>query len=141
MTSSPRPPSVGGRPDPTGGTTALGGESVPANGYLLDNARVEAGERFVWLSELFDGVTRGYFDRLGVGAGSRCWEVGAGGPSIPQALGAAVGPTGHVLATDIDPSGWKRAAGTRCVGTTSPLIRPRSRGRLIWCMPVSCWSM
>src|SRR6478672_13523350 len=101
MTSSPRPPHVGGRPDPIGGTTALGGESAPARGYLLDNARAEAGERFVWLAELFDPVTRGHVDRLGVRPGSRCWEVGAGGPSIPEALAAAVGPTGHVLATDV----------------------------------------
>ncbi|GAA2467124.1 hypothetical protein GCM10010388_69320 [Streptomyces mauvecolor] len=114
MTSSFRPPHVGGRPDPTVGTTACGEESPPARGYLLDNARAEAGERFVWLAELFDGVTRGHFDRLGVGAGSRCWEVGAGGPSVPEALAAAVGPTGHVLVTDIDP---------------------------IWCTPGSCWSM
>ena len=103
MTSSPCPPHVGGRPDPIGGTTAPGGESAPARGYLLDNARAEAGERFVWLAELFDCVTRGHFVRLGVRAGSRCWEVGAGGPSIPEALGAAVGPSGHVLGTDIDP--------------------------------------
>ena len=34
------------RPDPIDGTTALGGESAPARGYLLDNARAEAGERF-----------------------------------------------------------------------------------------------
>ena len=108
MTSSPRPPNVGGRPDPTGETASLGEESAPASGYLLDNARGEAGERFVWLAELFDGVTRGHFDRLGVTAGSRCWEVGAGGPSIPQALAAAVGPTGQVLATDINPS-WLTA--------------------------------
>jgi SAM-dependent methyltransferase len=74
------------------------------HGYLLDNARVQAGERFTWLAELFDGVTRGHVDRLGVAAGSRCWEVGAGGPSIPEALAAAVGPTGHVLATDINPT-------------------------------------
>jgi SAM-dependent methyltransferase len=91
MTSSPRPPDAGGRPEPTGG-------------YLLDNARTEAGERFVWLAELFDGVTRGHVERLGIGAGSRCWEVGAGGPGVPQALAATVGPTGYVLATDIDPS-------------------------------------
>ncbi len=108
MTSSPRPPHAGGRPDPIGGTTALGGEPAPARGYLLDNARAEAGERFAWLAELFDGVTRGHFGRLGVRAGSRCWEVGAGGTSIPEALAAAVGPTGHVLATDIDPS-WLEA--------------------------------
>src|SRR3954466_15803248 len=86
--TSPRPPHVGG-------------ESAP--GYLLDNARAEAGERFVWLAELFDGVTRGHVERLGIGPGSRCWEVGAGGPSIPEALATAVGPTGHVLATDINP--------------------------------------
>ena len=98
--TSPRPPH--------GGTTALGAESAAARGYLLDNARTEAGERFVWLAELFDGVTRGHFDRLGVRAGSRCWEVGAGGPGIPEALAAAVGPTGYVLATDIDPS-WLTA--------------------------------
>ncbi|MEV5975067.1 methyltransferase domain-containing protein [Streptomyces sp. NPDC051921] len=107
MTTSPRPPHIGGRPDSTDGTTA-GGEPAAARGYLLDNARAEAGERFVWLAELFDGVTRGHFDRLGVRAGSRCWEVGAGGPGIPEALAAAVGPTGHVLATDIDPS-WLKA--------------------------------
>ncbi|WKU05530.1 methyltransferase domain-containing protein [Micromonospora sp. HUAS LYJ1] len=78
--------------------------SAPQHRYLLDNARVEAGERFTWLAELFDAVTRGHVDRLGVRAGWRCWEVGAGGPGIPQALAAAVGPAGHVLATDIDPA-------------------------------------
>jgi len=84
--------------------------SGPDHRYLLDNARVEAGERFTWLAELFDGVTRGHVERLGVGAGWRCWEVGAGGPSIPEALATAVGPTGHVLATDINPA-WLDARG------------------------------
>jgi SAM-dependent methyltransferase len=79
-------------------------ESAPDHRYLLDNARVEAGERFTWLAELFDSVTQGHFDRLGVTAGWRCWEVGAGGPSIPEALVTAVGPTGYVLATDINPA-------------------------------------
>jgi SAM-dependent methyltransferase len=88
-----------------------GARPDPDSGYLLDNARAEAGERFVWLAELFDGVTRGHFDRLGVTAGSRCWEVGAGGPSIPEALSTAVGPTGYVLATDIDPSWLKTGDG------------------------------
>lgn len=89
MTSSPT--------DPTDSGGATGG-------YLLDNARAEAGERFVWLAELFDGVTRGHFERLGVGPGSRCWEVGGGGTSIPAALAAMAGPTGYVLATDLDTS-------------------------------------
>ncbi|MDG4800694.1 methyltransferase domain-containing protein [Micromonospora sp. WMMD980] len=76
----------------------------PDHRYLLDNARTEAGERFTWLAALFDGVTRSHVDRLGLRAGWRCWEVGAGGPGVPEALAAAVGPAGHVLATDIDPS-------------------------------------
>ncbi|HEY3749833.1 MAG TPA: hypothetical protein VGL80_11565, partial [Pseudonocardiaceae bacterium] len=84
---------------------------APDHRYLLDNAQAEAGERFVALAELFDGVTRGHFDRLGVGPGWRCWEVGAGGRSIPEALAAAVGPTGYVLATDIDPA-WLDPHGT-----------------------------
>ena len=93
--SSPQPPAdPGSAPD----------TSAPDHRYLLDNARVEAGERFTWLAELFDGVTRGHLDRLGVAPGWRCWEVGAGGPSIPEALATAVGPTGYVLATDINPA-------------------------------------
>ncbi|MEV0005452.1 methyltransferase [Micromonospora sp. NPDC050980] len=78
--------------------------SGPDHRYLLDNARTEAGERFTWLAELFDDVTRGHAGRLGLRAGWRCWDVGAGGPGVPEALAAAVGPTGHVLATDIDPA-------------------------------------
>ena len=38
-------------------------------------------------------------------------EVGAGGRSIPEALAAAVGPTGYVLATDINPA-WLDPHGT-----------------------------
>jgi precorrin-6B methylase 2 len=35
--------------------------------------------------------------------GWRCWEVGAGGGGIPEALAVAVGLGGYVLATDINP--------------------------------------
>jgi len=85
--------------------------SAPDHRYLLDNAQAEAGERFVALAELFDGVTRGHFGRLGVGPGWRCWEVGAGGPSVPRGLAARVGSEGRVLATDIDLA-WAGAAGS-----------------------------
>lgn len=74
------------------------------DGYLLDNRQREAGRRFDALAELFDPWTLDHLDRLGPAAGWRCWEVGAGGPSIPAALAERVGPTGHVLATDIDTS-------------------------------------
>ncbi|QDQ15523.1 methyltransferase domain-containing protein [Streptomyces spectabilis] len=75
--------------------------------YLLDNKQSEAGIRFGALAELFDPVTFRHMDRPGTGKGMRCWEVGAGGASIPLGLAERVGPTGSVLATDIDVS-WTR---------------------------------
>ena len=73
-------------------------------GYLLDNRIVEAGERIAALSALFDPVTFRHVDALGLARGGRCWEVGAGGPSVPRGLAARVGPAGHVLATDLEVS-------------------------------------
>lgn len=73
-------------------------------GYLLDNRQVEAGTRYRALSELFDPSAFRHLDALGVGAGWRCWEVGAGGRGVPDGLAARVGSTGLVLATDIDTS-------------------------------------
>jgi SAM-dependent methyltransferase len=80
-------------------------------GYLLDNRQSEAGIRFGALAELFDPVTFRHVDRLGIGPGMRCWEVGAGGPSVPRGLAERVGPTGRVVATDIDVSWTQAAAG------------------------------
>jgi len=71
-------------------------------GYLLDNRQAEAGRRLDALAELFDPVTFRHVSEIGVGAGWACWEVGAGGPSVPRWLAGRVGPTGRVLATDID---------------------------------------
>ena len=77
---------------------------VAVNRYLLDNRRPEAGERFAALAELFDPWTFGHLDDLGLGEGWRCWEVGAGGVSVPCGLAERVGSSGRVLATDIDVS-------------------------------------
>ncbi|MCD2195736.1 methyltransferase domain-containing protein [Actinomycetospora endophytica] len=73
-------------------------------GYLLDNRQSQAGTRFTALAELFDPSTFRHLDRLGVGPGWRCWEVGAGGVSVPAWLAERVGPAGQVIATDIDTS-------------------------------------
>ncbi|MFE3738233.1 class I SAM-dependent methyltransferase [Streptomyces sp. NPDC059134] len=81
------------------------------HGYLLDNRRSEAGIRFGALSELFDPVTFRHVDRLGITAGMRCWEVGAGGPSVPLGLAERVGPGGAVVATDLDVSWTREVAG------------------------------
>ncbi|WP_306333927.1 class I SAM-dependent methyltransferase [Streptomyces sp. KL118A] len=59
---------------------------------------------------LFDPTTFGHVERLGIGPGWRCWEVGAGGTSVISWLAKRVGPTGRVLATDIDTSWQTRAA-------------------------------
>lgn len=74
------------------------------HGYLLDNAQAEAGHRLGVLARLFDPWTFSHLDAIGVGSGWRCWEVGAGGPSVPGWLAARVGPTGRVVATDLDTS-------------------------------------
>lgn len=86
-------------------------------GYLLANEQAQAGTRFDAISELFDGWTFGHLTRLGVGPGWRCWEVGAGGPTVTRWLADRVGPDGRVLATDIDTSRTTDpgAGGPRCV--------------------------
>ncbi len=76
--------------------------------YLLDNQQTEAGRRLAALSALFDQSTFRHLHHLGVGPGWRVWEVGAGGPGVPEWLAQQVGPTGEVLASDLDPT-WLRA--------------------------------
>jgi SAM-dependent methyltransferase len=70
--------------------------------YLLDNQQVEAGQRFDALSVLFNPSTFRHTQAIGLMAGWRVWEVGAGSPSVPAWLAEQVGAGGHVPATDID---------------------------------------
>jgi len=79
-------------------------------GYLLDNQQAEAGARLTALASLFDPWTFRHLDDLGVEPGWRCWEVGAGGPSVPGFMADRVGPEGSVVATDIDVS-WLAGSG------------------------------
>jgi hypothetical protein len=97
---------------------------VSDSGYLFDNRVVEAGDRVAALSALFDPTTFRHVDALGIAPGWRCWEVGAGGPSVPRGLATRVGP-------------W--AGPSRSAGTTSVAIR-RRRDRSIWCTRGWCWS-
>ncbi|MFI6036886.1 methyltransferase domain-containing protein [Streptomyces sp. NPDC051315] len=83
---------------------------TPTDRYLLDNQRTEAGERFDAFATLFDPTTFRHLEDLGVGPGWRCWEVGAGGTSVVSWLAKKVGPTGKVVATDIDTSRLTPAA-------------------------------
>ena len=71
--------------------------------YFASEADVEdEGTRLRLIEQASDPTTFGHLDRLGVGAGWRCLEVGAGGGSVAAWLGERVGPTGHVLALDLD---------------------------------------
>jgi SAM-dependent methyltransferase len=73
-------------------------------GYLLDNAAADAGQRFEALSAVFNPWTFQHVEALGIGPGWRCWEVGAGGPTVPSWLAERSGSAGAVVATDIDTS-------------------------------------
>ena len=79
------------------------------SGYLLANQQAAAGQRLNALAALFDPSTFRHIDALGIAPGWQCWEVGAGGPSVPSGLAERVGPAGRVLATDIDVS-WMTGA-------------------------------
>ena len=72
--------------------------------YLLTNARAETVVRFDALEEAFDPLTTQHLERVGVGTGWRCLELGAGGGSIAVWMASQVGPTGRVVATDLDVS-------------------------------------
>ena len=78
--------------------------------YLLTNAGSETGDRFAGLEGVFDPVTRGHLNRLGLAPGARCLEVGAGSGSIARWMADQVGSSGQVLAVDLDPR-WCRREG------------------------------
>jgi ubiquinone/menaquinone biosynthesis C-methylase UbiE len=62
----------------------------------LETARLRS------LQQTSDSSTISHFNTVGVGSGWRCLEIGAGAGSIAGWLGTRVGPTGSVLATDIN---------------------------------------
>jgi SAM-dependent methyltransferase len=55
------------------------------------------------LEDECDPHTRRYLDAIGVRAGWRCLEVGAGAGGLVRWLAERVGPSGTVVAADIDP--------------------------------------
>jgi SAM-dependent methyltransferase len=54
------------------------------------------------IEEFNDPGTVRHLEALGVGAGWRCLEIGAGGGSVAEWLCRRVGPSGHVVATELD---------------------------------------
>ena len=72
--------------------------------YTLDNQWRAARERLQLLEVCLDPITARNFDRVGVGAGWQCLEVGAGAGSVTRMLCDRVGPAGRVLAVDLEPA-------------------------------------
>jgi len=76
--------------------------SQSANEYVFANDYHTSSERLQLLAAIYDPVTRMYLERIDVARGWLCWEVGAGYGTIAHWLAERVGPTGLVLATDLD---------------------------------------
>jgi SAM-dependent methyltransferase len=81
---------VAAQPDP----------ATPA--YTFDNDDPAAAERLALSSAVLDEVTTSRLSSLGELTGRRCLELGAGNGSIAGWLADQAGPSGHVLATDIN---------------------------------------
>ncbi|MGH8792235.1 MAG: class I SAM-dependent methyltransferase [Stackebrandtia sp.] len=71
--------------------------------YAFDNASEESKVQMAQLQAFLDPLTFACFSDLGVEAGARCLELGAGGGSAAHWLADRVGPDGEVVAVDIDP--------------------------------------
>jgi SAM-dependent methyltransferase len=76
--------------------------SIRDQGYLLNNAWPKERQRLRALELIYDPMSIARLDALGVSEGWTCLEVGAGGGSIARWLAERIGPTGIVVATDID---------------------------------------
>ena len=78
-------------------------QSDPARpAYTFDNDDPVAAERLNLLSAVLDGFTISRLSSLGDLTGRRCLELGAGNGSIADWLADQAGPSGQVLATDIN---------------------------------------
>ena len=81
---------VAAQPDP----------ATPA--YTFDNDDPAAAERLALSSAVLDGFTISRLVPLGELTGRRCLELGAGNGNVAGWLADQAGPTGQVLATDIN---------------------------------------
>jgi protein-L-isoaspartate O-methyltransferase len=76
--------------------------TAPAAYPLAGTATVDGPRHHGYLSELLDPVTRSRIADLGDLTGKQVLEVGAGAGSVAVWLADQVGPTGSVLAVDLD---------------------------------------
>jgi len=70
--------------------------------YAFDHEWEPERARLTRIESMLDAGTIRHLDELGVAAGWRCLEVGAGGGSVARWLCERVGDEGYVLATDLE---------------------------------------
>ena len=70
--------------------------------YAYDHGWAQERIRLAGLEAALDPGTRSHMTRLGVGPGTRCLEIGAGGGSVAFWLAEQVAPSGMVVATDLE---------------------------------------
>jgi SAM-dependent methyltransferase len=75
------------------------GEDSGASTYILGT---EERRRLELLEQCLDPITTRSLDAIGVEAGWRCLELGAGAGSVARMLSERVGPAGRVAAVDMD---------------------------------------
>lgn len=71
------------------------------SGYVWQHDLKGERDRLRLMSDLLDPSSRFHLLRTGITTGWNCLEIGAGNGSLSQWLSQQVGPTGHVVATDI----------------------------------------
>jgi SAM-dependent methyltransferase len=69
--------------------------------YAFPHSATDESRRLQLLEQRLDPLTKRRIQRLGLGRGSRCLEIGGGRGSITRWLSDVIGPTGHVIATDL----------------------------------------
>jgi SAM-dependent methyltransferase len=70
--------------------------------YVLPHTIPQEDERLTLMSRMLDPQMFFRIEQAGIAPGWRCLEVGAGNGSVSAWLAATVGPSGHVVASDID---------------------------------------
>jgi SAM-dependent methyltransferase len=69
--------------------------------YAFPHSAENESRRLELLERRLDPLTKQRIQRIAVGEGAKCLEIGGGRGSITRWLSDLVGPTGHVTATDL----------------------------------------
>jgi ubiquinone/menaquinone biosynthesis C-methylase UbiE len=72
-----------------------------APGYAFQHSDTDESRRLALFEQRLDPLTKRRIERLGIGPGARCLEIGGGRGSITRWLSELVGPSGKVTATDL----------------------------------------